>query len=98
MLSDEDLALKGYIDYMQSIYHSLSIAAVKAFGWTLANKSNASSCFDTDNGPGYKWYQNFKKGHNLTKPENVDDGRTRMATLWKQHIGSLEGTIDKLGD
>ena len=38
------------------------------------------------------------KGHNLTKPENVDDGRTRMATLWKQHIGSLEGTIDKLGD
>ena len=27
------------------------IAVVKAFSWTLAKKSNAPSCFNTDNGP-----------------------------------------------
>lgn len=102
MLSnEEELALKGYIVYMQSINHSPSIAAVKAFSRTLAKKSNAPSHFNTYNGPEDKWYQNFKKRHNLTnrKPDNVDGGRLRMAntTVWKQYFDLLEATIDKLG-
>ena len=69
VIDEEELALKGYIDYMQS---DILIAAVKAFAWTLARKSIAPSRFNTYNGPEDKWYQNFKKRHILTnrKPQS----------------------------
>ena len=52
------LALKGHIDYIQFTNHPLWKAAVKASAWTLVQKSNALSCFNTDNGPGEIWHLN----------------------------------------
>ena len=55
MLSNEGkLALKGHIDYIQFTNHPVWKAAVKPSAWTLMEKSNALSCFNTDNGPGDK--------------------------------------------
>ena len=36
---EEEWVLKGYIDYMASINHPLSIPAVKAFAWAIARRS-----------------------------------------------------------
>ena len=97
---EEEQALKGYIDYMASINHPLSIPAVKAFAWVIAKRSSNSNRFNTETGPGDKWYRNFKLRHNLTnrKADNINHGRSRMGnvTVWKQHFDLLEETIDKL--
>ena len=100
LTDEEERALKGYIDYMASINHLLSVPAVKAFASAIAKKSTNPNRFNTETGPGNKWYRNFKGRHNLTnrKLDNVDRERSRMGntTVWKQHFDLLEETIDKL--
>ena len=39
LMEEEEWALKGYIDYMASINHLLSIPTVKAFAWAIAKRS-----------------------------------------------------------
>ena len=75
---EEERALKGYIDYMASINHPLSIPAVKAFAWAITKRSVNPNRFNTETRPGDKWYRNFKLRHNLTnrKPDNVGHGRS----------------------
>ena len=61
-LSDvEETSLKYCIDYMASINHPLSVAAVKAFAWAIAKKSDHPNRFNLETGPGDKWFRNFKK-------------------------------------
>ena len=100
LTEESEWALKGYIDYMASINHPLSIPAVKAFAWAITKISTNPNIFNPETGPGNKWYKNFKARHNLTnrKLENVDRGRSRIGntTVWKQHFDFLEETIDKL--
>ena len=100
LTDEEEQALKGYINYMASINHPLSVPAVKAFAWSIAKRSTTPIRFNQETGPGKKWYRNFKARHNLTnrKPDNVDRGRSRMGntTVWKQHFDFLEETIDQL--
>ena len=85
---------------MASINHPLSIPTVKAFAWAIAKKSTNPNRFNPENGPGDKWYRNFKARQNLTnrKPDNVDRGRSRMGntTVWNQHFDLLEEKIDQL--
>ena len=85
---------------MASINHPLSIPAVKAFAWSIVKKSQRPNRFDTETGPGDKWYNNFKKRNNLTnrKPNNIDCGRSRMAnfTVYEQHFTLLEKIINDL--
>ena len=40
--------LKGYIDYMASINHPLSIPAVKAFAWTINKRSSNPNRFNRE--------------------------------------------------
>ena len=100
LTDEEELALKGYIDYMASINHPLSVPAVKAFAWAIAKKSTNPNRFNTETGPGNKWYRNFKGRHDLTnrKLDNVDRERSRMGntTVRKQYFNFLEERIDKL--
>ena len=100
LTDEEEQALKGYINYMASINHPLSVPAVKAFAWSISKTSTTPNRFNPETGPGDKWYINFKARHNLTnrKPDNVDRGRSRMGntTVWKQHFDFLEETIDQL--
>ena len=85
---------------MASINHPLSIPTVKAFAWSIAEKSQRPNRFNTETGPGDKWYNNFKKRNNLTnrKPDSIDCGRSRMAniTVYKQHFTLLEKIINDL--
>ena len=85
---------------MASINHPLSVAAVKAFAWAIARKSDCPNRFILETGPGDKWFRNFKKRQNLTnrKPDKVDRGRSRMAnmTIFKKHLNLLEETVNKL--
>ena len=87
MLSNEGkLALKGHIDYIQFTNHPVWKAAVKPSAWTLMEKSNALSCFNTDNGPGDKCYRNLIMGQEINgtetkKKRQLDQGRLRMAIL-----------------
>ena len=46
---------------MASINHPLSVAAVKAFAWAIAKKSDHPNRFNLETGPGDKWFRNFKK-------------------------------------
>ena len=39
LLEEEEWDLKGYIDYMVSMNHPLSIPAVKAFAWAIVKRS-----------------------------------------------------------
>ena len=100
LMEEEERVLKGYIHYMASINHLLSMPAVKAFAWAIAKRSPNPNRFNIETGPGDKWYRNFKLRHNLTnrKLDNVDCGRSRMGnvTVWKQHFDLLEEAIDKL--
>jgi hypothetical protein len=99
LTTEEEAALKSYIDYMASINHPLSIAAVKSFAWNIVKKSKRPSRFSDEKGPGHTWYLKFKKRHNLTnrEPDNINRGRSRMANLnvWKEHFDLFEETVDK---
>ena len=72
----------------------------KGFWLGRRPKSANPNWFNTETGPGVKWYRNFELGHKLTnrKVDNVDRGRSRIGnvTVWKQHFNLLEETIDKL--
>ena len=46
---------------MASINHPLSVAAVKAFAWAIAKKSDRPNRFNLETGLGDKWFRNFKK-------------------------------------
>ena len=90
-LSDvEETSLKYYVDYMASINHPLSVAAVKAFSWVITKKSDRPNRFKLETGPGDKWFRNFKKRQNLSnrKHDKVDRGKSRMAnmTVFNQHF------------
>ena len=39
LTDEEEQALKGYINYMTSINHPLSIPVVKAFAWAITKRS-----------------------------------------------------------
>ena len=48
LLEEEEQALKGYIDYMASINHPLSIPAVKAFAWAITKRSSNPNRFNRE--------------------------------------------------
>ena len=88
--------------WLHKVYKSSPLESCsKSFCLDIGEEINALSRFNTDNGPGDKWFWNLKERHNLTnrKPCNVDHGRLRMVntTVWKQHFDLLEAAIDKLG-
>ena len=56
---------------MASINHPLSIPTVKAFVWSIVKKSQQPNCFNTETGPGDKWYNNLKKRNDLTENPTV---------------------------
>ena len=66
LTEEEEQALKDYIDSVASINHLLSIPAVKTFAWAITKRSANPNRFNTETGPGDKWYRNFKSRHNLT--------------------------------
>ena len=66
LTEEEERALKGYIDYMASINHLLSMPAIKPFAWAITKRSSNPNQFNVKTGPGDKWYRNFKLRHNLT--------------------------------
>ena len=66
LTEEEERALKGYIDYMASINHLLSMPAVKPFAWAITKRISNPNRFNVETGPGDKWYRNFKLRHNLT--------------------------------
>ena len=71
LTEEEEKSLKFYIEYMASINHPLSIPTVKAFAWSIVKKSQRPNCFNTETGPGNKWYNNFKKRNDLTENPKV---------------------------
>lgn len=81
------------------INHPLPMSTVKAFLWAIAIRSCCLNRFNSEIGPGDKWFRNFNKSEKLTnmKPDNVVQGNSRMAsiTVFKQHFNLLE-KLDKL--
>ena len=71
LTEEEEKSLKFYIEYMASINHPLSIPTVKAFAWSIVKKSQQPNCFNTETGPGDKWYNNLKKRNDLTENPTV---------------------------
>ena len=75
------------------------MSTVKAFLWAIAIKSYCLNRFNSETGPGDKWFRDFNKSEKLTnmKPDNVVQGNSRMAniTVFKEHFNLLE-KLDKL--
>ena len=79
--NEEDKVLVDYCLFMAKSSHPLTVPLIKAFAYSIIRRIDQPTRFNSDTGPSWKWWRDFKKRHpeiTLQKPDNLDRGRSRM--------------------
>ena len=74
----EEEALESYLIYMANRGFPLTRTMVKAFAWSIAKRLGKSGRFNSEYGPGEKWWTLFKQRHpqlSLRRSDPLDRNR-----------------------
>ena len=97
--SEDEEILVGYINYMASINHPLSVSDIKIFAWSVGKRSSDPDCFGK-NGPTHKWWRGFRDRHprlRSRKADRLDRRRHAMSkkSIVEKHLQLLKDTLAK---
>ena len=99
---EQEEALVSYLFYMADHGYPLTRTMVKAYGWTIAKKSDNGEHFNKEFGPGEHWWINFRKRHpkvTLRRADMLERSQAEALNpdVVNKYFGLLGETLDKLG-
>ena len=60
---EEESALESYLFYMADHGYPLTKTMVKAYAWAIAKRKGKGDRFNSEVGPGDRWWHNFRHRH-----------------------------------